>query len=134
MFQDTITPLFTADISGLLKFIVIYGGALATAIFAIRKWVNEPAHQKVTALRTEVKYDLDGVGTKVNAIEIQLGRLEVAQDKIESEVRNNQRDLMSAISENGKLLARLNERTEIMLDARMQNIQRVANELDQRNH
>ena len=131
--MESTSPLFTADPLGILKFFILYGTAVAGAIFAIRKWVNEPAHQKVEGLRTQVKHDLDGVGTKVNAIEIQLGRLEVAQDKIESEARNNQRDLMAAISANSQLLARLNERTEIMLDNRMQNIQRVANELDQRN-
>lgn len=130
--METATPLFTSDALGVLKFLVLYGGALLGAVLAIRKWVNEPANERVENLKTLVKHDLDGVGAKVNAIEIQIGRLEVAQEKIETEVRNNQRDILTAIGENSRLLARLNERTEIMMDHRMQGIQRVARELESR--
>lgn len=152
-------PFVTNDVIGVGKFFLLYGTVITGGILAVRKWVNTPVKLKYDELSahldelnrqataehqeiyreidrriglesgTSVKSMADGIGGRIGSVEVEVGRLEVMVDRADSSMTRNHDEQMKIMMEVSKQVAGLAATVALMVDQRMQRLDRLADKL-----
>lgn len=123
MLQATgsIEPLFTNDMTGLLKILsVLFVSILLPLAALVVYFLKRGPDMQLSALRT----DMNGLGGRVGMVETGLATTNERVNGVYSAIAESQRDIMSAITASGKAqtdathelaveVARLQERSDI---------------------